>query len=150
MQRVKLLTLMQTLLVLTVAGFAQTAQKEEPKIRETLAQFQDALQRHDLRAIEALVAPDIVVFENGHRNNGWPDFRDHHLLPEFKGSTNPYRTEIVRLEASPTLAWAYTRMNRAYVRKADDKPDVWAIFVLRKNDSSWKVVMLDWSVRRVE
>ena len=30
--------------------------------------------------IQALVSADVVVLENGHRNDGWTDFRDNHLI----------------------------------------------------------------------
>ena len=98
-----------------------------------ISRFEVALQTHDIQGIEALVSQDIVVFENGHRNDGWQDFRDHHLLPEFKASSTQYKTEVVRV-----------------VQKKDDSPDVWTIYVLRRNETSWKIIMLDWSVRRVE
>jgi len=52
-----------------------------------------ALERHDVAAIEALVSPDVVVLENGRRNDGWADFRDNHLIPEFKEPTVPSNWE---------------------------------------------------------
>lgn len=61
-----------------------------------------------------------------------------------------YKTELVRVESTPNLAWGYSKMNRAYISKKDDLPDVWAIYVLCKAGTGWKVTMLDWSVRRVE
>jgi len=72
------------------------------------------------------------------------------LVPEFKVSSTPYRTEIVRIEATPSLAWGYSRMNRVYSPKKDSTPDVWTIYVLRREQTGWKVTMLDWSVRRGE
>jgi len=133
-----------------VTVFGQPARDAETEVRNVISRFEMALQQHDLQAIEELVSPDIVVFENGHRNDGWQDFRDHHLLPEFKVSSTPYRTEMVRIEATASLAWGYSRMNRAYIPKKDDTPDVWTVYVLRRSDTGWKVTMLDWSVRRVE
>jgi ketosteroid isomerase-like protein len=144
------LILVLALLTAGVTGIAQSGRDSEAEARSIISRFEAALQRHDLQGIEALVSPDIVVFENGHRNDGWEDFRDHHLLPEFKRSSTPYETEIVRVEATPNLAWGYSRMNRAHIPKKDDTPDVWAIYVLRKAETGWKLTMLDWSVRRVE
>jgi hypothetical protein len=65
---------------------AQVSPAPETEVREVVTRFEAALQKHDLQAVEALVSPDIVVFENGHRNDGWQDFREPHLLPEFKSS----------------------------------------------------------------
>src|SRR5262249_41319935 len=105
---------------------------------------------HDTKTIEGLVSPDIVVFENGHRNDGWPDFRNHHLLPQFKASSEKYKTELVRVETTPRLAWVYSKMNRSYRSRRDDTPDVWAIYILRKDAIGWRLAMVDWSVRRLE
>lgn len=137
------------LLTASVIGIAQGGRDSEAEVRNIIGRFETALEQHDVQGIEELVAPDIVVFENGHRNNGWQDFRDRHLLPEFKSSRTAYRTEIVRVETTPTLAWGYSRMNRAYIPKKDDTPDVWTIYVLRRNKTGWKVSLLDWSVRRL-
>lgn len=150
MRTINALTLVLALLTASVTGIAQSGRDSEAEVRKIISRFETALQQHDVQGIEGLVAPDIVVFENGHRNDGWQDFRDHHLLPEFNASRTAYRTELVKVEATPNLAWAYSRMNRAYIPKKDDMPDVWTIYVLRRNETGWKVAMLDWSVRRVE
>jgi ketosteroid isomerase-like protein len=150
MRIMKAVNVIVTLLVASVPLLAQNSRDPETDVREVIRRFEAALQQHDLRAIEALVAPEIVVFENGRRNDGWQDFRDHHLLPEFKASSTPYTNEIVKIEATPSLAWGYSRMNRAHIPKKEGAPDVWTIYVLRKGDIGWKVTMMDWSVRRVE
>lgn len=146
----KVLNVILGLLVASVSLPAQNSRNPETGVREIINRFEEALQKHDLGAIEALVSADIVVFENGRRNDGWQDFRDHHLLPEFKMSSTSYRTEIVRIEATPSLAWGYSRMNRAYAPKKGKTPDVWTMYVVRRDGADWKIAMLDWSVRRVE
>jgi ketosteroid isomerase-like protein len=150
MRTLKALTLLSVLVIASAALLAQSTRDKEGRVGEVINRFEVALQQHDVQTIEALVSADIVVFENGHRNDGWQDFRDHHLLPEFKASRTTYRTEIVRIEATPSLAWGYCRMNRAYTPKKDNAPDVWTIYVLRKDGADWKIALLDWSVRRVE
>ena len=144
------LTVVLILLTASVTGIAQSGRDSEAEVRNIISRFETALQQHDVEGIGALVAPDIVVFENGHRNDGWQDFRDRHLLPEFKASRTTYKTEIVKVEATPNLAWGYSRMNRAYIPTKGDTPDVWTIYVLRKTETGWQLTMLDWSVRRVE
>jgi ketosteroid isomerase-like protein len=150
MRTMKALNLLSALLIASATLLAQNSRDPEAGVREVINRFEAGLQQHDLQAIEALVAPDIVVFENGRRNDGWQDFRDHHLLPEFKAHSTPYRTEIVRIEATPSLAWGYSRMNRAYPPKKDNTPDVWTMYALRREGTGWKIAMLGWSVRRIE
>lgn len=124
------------------------AADESSETRTVIAQFEAALQKRDIEAVGRLVSPDIVVFENGYRNDGWADFRDHHLVPEFKAPPTPYITEIVKVEASPTMAWGYSKMSRSLPGRSDRRADVWSTYVLRKEAGQWKIVALNWSVRR--
>ena len=77
------------LAVFSAATRAQGDASAANATRDVVTRFERALQDHDVAAIAALVADDIVVFENGHRNDGWQDFRDNHLVPEMKGPKHP-------------------------------------------------------------
>jgi ketosteroid isomerase-like protein len=135
----------------TVAALQQQApdDTDQTDVRGVINDFEIALHARSIEKIGSLVSPEIVVFENGYRNNGWPDFRDHHLVPEFKASTTRYRTEIVNVDASPSMAWGYSRMNRAYAKKNGNQPDVWTTYVLKKEAGKWRIIALNWSVRRL-
>ena len=50
-----------------------------------------------------------MVLENGHRNDGWADFRDNHLIPEFKEPAVPSKWEFVKVVTSSEMAWGYTK-----------------------------------------
>jgi len=124
---------------------------ETTEVKGLIRQFHQALDRHDVATIEALVSADVVVLENGHRNDGWPDFRDHHLIPEFKEPAAPSTWEFVKVAASSAMAWGYTKQTINATGK-DGKPAgylVWSTYVFQKAGSAWKVVLLDWSVRRL-
>ena len=126
--------------------------QETTEVKSVIQQCHQALDRHDLAAIEALVSGDVVVLENGHRNDGWPDFRDNHLIPEFKEPAAPSNWEFVKVAASSEMAWGYTKQTISETGK-DAKPGgylVWSIYVLQKAGHAWKVVLLDWSVRRLD
>lgn len=125
--------------------------QEMTEVKSVIQQFHQALDRHDVAAIEALVSADVVVLENGHRNDGWPDFRDNHLIPEFKEPATPSKWEFVKVTASSEMAWGYTKQTISVTGK-DGKPGgylVWSTYVLQKAGRTWKVVLLDWSVRRL-
>lgn len=65
---------------------AVTAQSgEEQKIVAWLKGYDAALMAKDLNALGAFYHPDVTVFEGAGVNNGWVDYRDHHLGPELKG-----------------------------------------------------------------
>lgn len=124
---------------------------ETAGVKGVIQQFHQAIERHDVAAIGALVSADVVVLENGHRNDGWPDFRDNHLIPEFKEPASPSKWEFVKVAASSEMAWGYTKQTIGVTGK-DGKPGgylVWSTYILQKAGPTWKVVLLDWSVRRL-
>jgi ketosteroid isomerase-like protein len=90
------------LVAITTTVFA--AGPDEAGVKVVIQQFQQALERRDVAAIEALVSPDVVVLENGHRNQGWADFRDTHLIPEFKEPAAPSKWEFVKVVTSSEMA----------------------------------------------
>ena len=137
-------------LVLCCVGFTAFAQtdSDETQVRKLINEFESALERKDIGKIEGFVSPQIVVFENGYRNDGWRDFRDNHLIPEFKHPNSQYSTTLIKVDVSPSMAWGYSSMKRAQLPKKDAQPDVWTTYILRKEDGKWKIVALNWSVRR--
>lgn len=137
------------LVALAITVFA--AGSDETGVKGVIQQFQQALERRDVAAIEALVSPDVVVLENGHRNQGWADFRDNHLIPEFKEPAAPSKWEFVKVVTSSEMAWGYTKQTIDVTGKDGKHTDyqVWSVYVLQKIGAAWKVVLLDWSVRRL-
>jgi ketosteroid isomerase-like protein len=103
----RLLILLLSFAVTSAASFA--ADHSDNGVNNVIQQFQQALERHDVAAIGALVSPDVVVLENGHRNQGWADFRDNHVIPEFKEPAAPSKWEFVKVVTSPGMAWGYTK-----------------------------------------
>ena len=141
------LPLLQVALATTVLA----AGPDEAGVKSVIQQFQQALEHREVAAIEALVSPDVVVLENGHRNDGWADFRDNHLIPEFKEPAAPSKWEFVKVVTSSEMAWGYTKEIIDATGK-DGKHvgyQVWSAYVLQKAGPTWKVVLLDWSVRRL-
>jgi len=145
----KLATVLVVILAAVSVTSAAQTEADQTEVRSVISEFEKALQTRSLEKIESLVSSDVAVFENGYRNDGWPDFRDRHLVPQFKASPSLYRSEIVKIDVGPAMAWGYSRMSRAIIHDGDKRPDLWAIYVLKKEASKWKIVELSWSVRRV-
>ena len=122
---------------------------DEAEVKRVVQQFEEGLTKRDLPKIEPLVAPDMVALENGHRNDGWADFRDNHLVPEMKEPAPPSKSEIVRVKATPQMGWAYTKTEMTLTRKTGEKANalLWSVYMLEKRESQWKIVLLDWSLR---
>ena len=139
------------LFLLATSTFALGADAADNEVKSVIQKFQEALERHDVAAISALVSEDVVVLENGHRNDGWKDFRDNHLIPEFKEPTAPSKWEFVKVVTSSEMAWGYTKQTIDVTGKDGKHVGylVWSAYVLQKTGPTWKVVLLDWSVRRL-
>ncbi len=138
------------LLLVALATTVFAAGPDEAGVKSVIQQFQQALERRDVAAIEAFVSPDVVVLENGHRNQGWADFRDNHLIPEFKEPAAPSKWEFVKVVTSSEMAWSYTKQTIDVTGKDGKHVSylVWSAYVLQKAGSTWKA-LLDWSVRRL-
>lgn len=139
------------LLFAAIVPALMAANGAEAEVRDVIQKFHQALDRHDVAAIEPLVSPEIVVLENGHRNEGWVDFRDNHLVPEFKEPAAPSKWEFIKVVASPQMAWGYTKQTIEATGKdgKQTKYLVWSTYVLAKTGPAWKVVLLDWSIRHL-
>ncbi len=123
----------------------------EAEVRKVIHQFEEGLNKRDLSKIEPLMAADLVALENGNRNDSWVDFRDHHLVPEMKESAPESNTELVKIKVSKDMAWAYTKTEMQMTGKDGAKVNMllWSTYILEKRGKEWKIVLLDWSIRRL-
>lgn len=136
-------------LVLGLAASQTPGPSPEDEVRNLIQRFEQGLAERDVAKLESLAAPDLVVLENGGRNDGWVDFRDHHLIPEFQESAPPSKTAIVRIVATPQMGWGYTRTDMTLTRKSGQKAEavLWSVYVVEKRAEGWKLVLLDWSFK---
>ena len=82
---------------------------DEAAVRAALAQNAAGFERGDLAALNRVWADDesVTVFEQGHANYGWADYRDNHLAPEMKEMKNrKYALSDVRVKVAGATAWA--------------------------------------------
>ena len=123
------------LLPVALATTVFAAGPDEAAVKSVIEQFQRAMERHDVGAIEALVSSDVVVLENGHRNDGWKDFRDNHLVPEFKEPAEPTTWEFVKVVAGSEMAWGYTKQTIDVTGKDGKHAGylVWSAYVSPEN-----------------
>src|SRR5438132_12354358 len=63
---------------------------DEISVREALLQSASSFEKNDIAATTKVWANDesLTVFESGHANYGWADYRDNHLGPEMKEMQN--------------------------------------------------------------
>ena len=72
-------------------------------------------------------------------------------MPEFKEPAAPSKWEFVRVVVSSKMAWGYTKQTIDATGKDGKHVGyvVWSVFVLQRTGPIWKVVLLDWSLRRL-
>ncbi|MBA3269377.1 MAG: nuclear transport factor 2 family protein [Acidobacteria bacterium] len=77
--------LLAALVAIPVSSGAQT---NEQTIDEWLKGYDVAFLAKDLDKLGTYYHPDVTVYEGAGVNNGWADYRDHHLGPELKAFEN--------------------------------------------------------------
>ena len=132
-------------LVATLAiKLSEAAHDPAEHVREVLVQSTTAFERADMAALEKTWANDasVTVFESGHANYGWADYRDNHLGPEMKEMKNTkYTLSDIKVKVSGDTAWAtfkYTISAEVGARHVDGAGLGTA--VLEKRGQDWKIV----------
>jgi ketosteroid isomerase-like protein len=88
----------------------QAAQaNEEQAVRDELRKSAVSFEKNDLAMASQVWANDesLTIFESGHANYGWADYRDHHLVPEMGEMKNTkYEFSDIRVHLAGNTAWA--------------------------------------------
>jgi len=122
-----------------------TAQSNDEKaVIDVLTREAAAVEKGDLPALDKIWANDetVTVFESGHANYGWNDYRNTHLGPELKEFKNTkYAFSDMKVKTSGNLAFAtfkYTLSADMGTRHVDSGGLGTA--VLEKQGGKWRIV----------
>lgn len=137
------------LVIAAVAGFnfsaGVSAQTDEVKaVTDVLTREAAAVEKGDLAALDKIWAnsEDVTVFESGHANYGWTDYRNTHLAPELKEFKNTkYAFSDLKVKTSGNLALAtfkYALAADIGARKVESSGLGTA--VLEKRGGRWQIV----------
>lgn len=106
------LGLCSILIVVACANFAIYAlaqTNDEAAVREVLLMSASSFERNDVATAAKVWVNDesLTVFESGHANYGWADYRDHHLVPEMGEMKNTrYGLTDIKIHLAGKTAWA--------------------------------------------
>ncbi len=122
--------------------------KEEAAVREALMKSASSFEKNDMAAMTQVWANDesVTVFESGHANYGWADYRDHHLGPEMKEMKNTkYSFSDMKIHVAGNTAWATMKYSiAADIGEPGKTRHVQgaglATAVLEKRDGQWRIV----------
>ncbi len=122
-----------------------SAQTNEVKaVTDVLTKEAQAVEKGDLAALDKIWAnsEDVTVFESGHANYGWNDYRNSHLAPELKEFKNTkYSFSDLKVKVDGKTAWAtfkYALAAEMGTRKIESGGLGTAI--LEKRDGRWQIV----------
>lgn len=122
--------------------FAQTNEVKE--VAEVMKAEAAAVEKGDINTLDKLWAntADVTVFESGHANYGWDDYRNHHLAPELKEFKNTkYAFTDLKVKVDGKTAWTtfkYTLSADFKERKVESGGLGTAI--LEKREGKWRIV----------
>ena len=144
---VGLLMFILAFLVVTAARTSATAD-DEAAVREALTKSALSFEKNDLAMASQIWANDesVTVFESGHANYGWADYRDHHLVPEMGEMKNTkYAFSDITIHVAGNTAWSTLKYTISADVIDNGKPrhvDSGGLgtAVLEKRDGQWRIV----------
>lgn len=127
------------------SGMLVSAQTDEVKaVTDVMTREAVAVEQGDLAALDKIWAnsEDVTVFESGHANYGWNDYRNTHLAPELKEFKNTkYSFSDMKVKVDGKTAWAIFKYSLAAemgTRKIESGGLGTA--VLEKREGKWRIV----------
>lgn len=144
MKRLSILTALLLISATASAHGPKTTGDAAADVRKVLEQNAKGFEKGDMHALDSIWAHDesVTVFENGHANYGWTDYRDHHLKPEVEEMKNvTYRLTDIEPRVAGDTAWATFKYTIAaeYQGKKVDGAGL-GTAVLERHDGAWKIV----------
>jgi ketosteroid isomerase-like protein len=125
---------------------AQT--NDEASVRDVLLRSASSFAKNDLKEAAKVWANDesLTIFESGHANYGWADYRDNHLVPEMGEMKNTkYEFSNLKIHLASKTAWATLKytiaadvLENGKTRHVDGGGLGTAI--LEKRDGQWRIV----------
>lgn len=124
------------------SAFAQT--DEAIAVTDVLTREAQAVEKGDLAALDKIWANDeaVTVFESGHANYGWTDYRNSHLAPELKEFKNTkYSFSDLKVKVDGKTAWATFKYSLAAdVGARSIQSGGLGTAILEKRDGRWQIV----------
>jgi ketosteroid isomerase-like protein len=113
MSQHRLRTILMAALTISIASLiaANTLPQgnDEAAVRDLLLRSASSFEKNDTAEATKVWINDesLTVFESGHANYGWADYRDHHLFPEMGEMKNTkYALSDMKIHLAGKSAWA--------------------------------------------
>ena len=121
---------------------------DEAAVREALFKSASSFAQNDMTTAAQVWVNDesLTVFESGHANYGWADYRDNHLGPEMREMKNTaYAFSDIKIHLTGKTAWATFKYTiAADVTENGKQRHVdgggLGTAILEKRESRWRIV----------
>ncbi|MBA2702547.1 MAG: nuclear transport factor 2 family protein [Blastocatellia bacterium] len=121
---------------------------DEAALRDVLLRSASSFAKNDLAEARKVWATDesLTIFESGHANYGWADYRDNHLVPEMGEMKNTkYGFSDIRIHLAGKTAWATFKYSIEADVKENGKPRHvdgagLGTAILEKRTDGWRIV----------
>ena len=133
-----------TKLVSANAAAGQAASGEAAAVEAWLKGYDAAFTAKDLEKLATFYHADVTIYEGGGINNGWADYRDHHLGPELKAFENlQFAHTNTKVTVLPGGQSAYATSEYAIKAKMGervlDSGGLETLVLVKGADGNWKI-----------
>lgn len=113
-------------------------------IERWLGEYDAAFTAKDLEKLGTFYHQDVTIYEGGGVNNGWADYRDHHLGPELKAFQNlQFSHSNRKVQVLGDGRVAYVTSNYAIKAKMGereiDSGGLETLVLVKGADGAWKI-----------
>jgi ketosteroid isomerase-like protein len=127
---------------------ASTQDNDEAAVRTAILKSASTFEKNDMAGATQVWADDesLTVFESGHANYGWGDYRNNHLGPEMAEMKNTkYAFSDIKIHLAGNTSWATMKYTISADVMDNGKPrhvdgGGLATAVLEKRDGQWRIV----------
>ena len=132
------------LLAAVGSGAGQSANNEASAVEAWLKGYDSAFNAKDLERLASFYHPDVTIYEGGGINNGWADYRDHHLGPELKAFENlQFGHSNTKVTVLPGGQSAYATSEYSIKAKMGerqiDSTGLETLVLVKGADGTWKI-----------
>lgn len=125
-------------------GRRQASTSEATAVETWLEGYDAAFNAKDLATLATFYHPDVTIYEGGGIDNGWIDYRDHHLGPELKSFENlQFGHSNTRVTILPGAQSAYATSEYSIKAKMGDRDldsrGLETLVLVKGQDGAWKI-----------
>ncbi|MCA3001639.1 MAG: nuclear transport factor 2 family protein [Burkholderiales bacterium] len=128
----------------------QPLNKAETEVSAVVEQFHTAIKNADSKLVEQVVAANVQIFEQGHRESSRAEYLSHHFKADAAFAavvTSKTTAQDIRLDGNMAVVMAESTTDGIY----KDKPVKGAnlsTYVLKRENGQWQIVHIHWSSRK--